>query len=467
MAAEKKSKSFGIYIAVALLAIVIVLLAIIALGGTGAGATGEGSFLENIKNVFNYTYVSSGGGNGGGSGGGSGNGGTSDCEQYNLSKQAREFFGNVFVDTAKNNCQLINPTGWTEGYSEVSCYVDGLSAINCSSATHISLKNHCLGLDATWICRPDFAGCLCEKNAPDTWDYECGYLYDAGLGECEGDCDPGEKCVLEGDLCHCVEDTFDIECKDAPVDDVDDWLECLNYSCPANQECYWQPDLGHCGCQGEDDCGYHYVDKKEICNGDCDNPKANCVDYWNTTYNSWMCECLTADENGGQEPNGDIPGCQIRVFVTSISGDGDIGGLLSADGVCVKTAGEAALGGTWKALISNGRNAKDVVADCEIVLVDKVTKVADNKADLLDGSVDNAIDLDEYGKSTTNVCVWTGSKSTGDPSGNDCKDWITSNKEILGTVGIVGPTNSRWIDYGPKGCDYFSCHLYCIEQIPV
>ncbi|MBK7077054.1 MAG: hypothetical protein IPH44_32665 [Myxococcales bacterium] len=89
-----------------------------------------------------------------------------------------------------------------------------------------------------------------------------------------------------------------------------------------------------------------------------------------------------------------------RVFVSSaLYTGGQIGNLMGGDQKCQALANAAGLTGTFRAWLSTtGTNARDriVAADARFVLVDG-TQVADNKADLLDGTLDNAITKTETG----------------------------------------------------------------------
>ena len=59
---------------------------------------------------------------------------------------------------------------------------------------------------------------------------------------------------------------------------------------------------------------------------------------------------------------------------------------------------------------------------------------------------------------------WTGTKSDGTFSGNNCKEWTSGSNSDNGTWGIfTANDNSSWIENGIKGCDYdskFLCFMY-------
>lgn len=168
----------------------------------------------------------------------------------------------------------------------------------------------------------------------------------------------------------------------------------------------------------------------------------------------------------------------FRVFVTSVTYNGNLGGASGADDRCQERANAASLGGTWKAWISsNTANAKDRIPDKEYVRTDGVV-VANNKADLLDGTLDNPIDKSEGGdnpvSSGTAVEVFTGT----DPNGvlrtaspiytgvinYPCADWTEGTyRGAQAVIGGYASTNANWTDKTfMGGCDSLR-RLYCFE----
>lgn len=97
---------------------------------------------------------------------------------------------------------------------------------------------------------------------------------------------------------------------------------------------------------------------------------------------------ITVTANGGITPkvlNLTLVILAKRVFVTSTSQSGQLGGLSGADALCQTRANAGGLGSTWKAWLSTSSvNAKDRVVDATYVRLDGVV-VASNKADLTDG----------------------------------------------------------------------------------
>jgi len=82
------------------------------------------------------------------------------------------------------------------------------------------------------------------------------------------------------------------------------------------------------------------------------------------------------------------PTTERKVFVTSGTFQGNLGGVSGADDLCIGQAAAADLSGTWRAWVSDTtRNAEIILQDFTYTRIDGI-KVADNKADLLDGSLD-------------------------------------------------------------------------------
>jgi hypothetical protein len=160
------------------------------------------------------------------------------------------------------------------------------------------------------------------------------------------------------------------------------------------------------------------------------------------------------------------------IFVTSATFDGNLSGLSGADAKCQANAQSAALPGTYSALLSGtGVNAADRFGDFELRLTDGVTVVANNKADLFDGSLDAAISMDASGNSVLQSgtqTVWTATLSDGTYYGENCNnssslaDWSTTSARTL--AGLASSTTSGWITgAGVQPCAGLN-RLYCIQQ---
>jgi len=153
----------------------------------------------------------------------------------------------------------------------------------------------------------------------------------------------------------------------------------------------------------------------------------------------------------------------IRVFVTSEYYDGNLGGLSGADIKCQSLANAAGLDGKWVAWLSDSSiSAKDRIPDTSIGYYNlDGTKIADNKADLINGSVDMSILITEkYSPIVWPPQAWSGSDKYGNKVPNvNCNNWTTDDYESYGSYGII---KYEWCFYRTKRCSLYS-RLYCFE----
>jgi hypothetical protein len=189
--------------------------------------------------------------------------------------------------------------------------------------------------------------------------------------------------------------------------------------------------------------------------------------------------CFQTDA-GGSLPNFAASG--KKVFVTSITGNGNLGswadaggntGLAAGDAICQARASAAGLAipANFRAWLSDG--ATDAIdrltSDGPWVRPDGV-KVADNKADLTDGALFTAISQDETGIYYGNWGVWTGTEDTGIKTTDTCNDWTNGTNAFFGDNGsasFAGSSNpgdgwSRRASGDP--CDQSIRRLFCFED---
>lgn len=171
----------------------------------------------------------------------------------------------------------------------------------------------------------------------------------------------------------------------------------------------------------------------------------------------------------------------IRVFVTSFPVGGNIRGpncgwvpcpwqpfgLPGADTAC-RLAGTATdvpfPPPSWAAwLSSTGTDAIDRIPEGEYRLLDG-TVVANDKADLTDGTLDAPIDLTEnQTRLDPGQNVWTGTDDDGTNAGfGTCLNWFTDSDANTARVGEPGKADATWTDFGDDSCDKEN-HLYCFE----
>ncbi len=155
------------------------------------------------------------------------------------------------------------------------------------------------------------------------------------------------------------------------------------------------------------------------------------------------------------------------VFVTSLSYDGDqFGGGVGANSVCQTLADAASLGGTYKAWIAYGSTAPAnsfTQSAVPYVRVDGAL-VANDWADLTDGTLINPISVDQNGTARSGG-VWTNVNFNGtQASSSDCSGWSSSASFIPGTIGSASSSSSSWSVTSNNEFCSDSNRLYCFEQ---
>lgn len=184
--------------------------------------------------------------------------------------------------------------------------------------------------------------------------------------------------------------------------------------------------------------------------------------------------CLQTDSG----PSFQLPaGIGKRVFVSSTAGRGNLSawtgsggktGLAAGDAICQGLAAGVGLANpsNFKAWLSDGSsNAIDrLISDGPWVRVDGV-KVADSKADLVDGTIFSSINVTEQGNYTGNVTVWTGTDAKGMADVNTCSGWTNATNTSAGKYGWAAEAGSLWTEaQGSVTCDVDGYKLYCFED---
>jgi hypothetical protein len=156
-----------------------------------------------------------------------------------------------------------------------------------------------------------------------------------------------------------------------------------------------------------------------------------------------------------------------RVFSTSSKHAGNLGGLTGADAICQTLASGAGLAGTFLAWLSDSTQSPStrfVQAPTAYVRTDGAT-VADNWADLTDGTLQNPISLDENAAAATGI-VWTNTDPDGSATSpsDHCMDW-SSNDPMApnGRIGQAADSDTTWTAWGTLNCVNVA-RLYCVEQ---
>lgn len=172
-----------------------------------------------------------------------------------------------------------------------------------------------------------------------------------------------------------------------------------------------------------------------------------------------------------------------RVFVTSTTYNGNLGGLSGADAKCQTRANAANLGGTWKAWLSTGQPwqtaASRVPHTSSGYILLNGTVVANSWDDLAGtassqwGPLSSPININENRQAvTSSVEVWTNTWATGstyDTTDNlTCGNWTSNSTSYTGVIGSTTSTSYFWtanLDYpGQKLKCNSIARLYCFEQ---
>lgn len=155
-----------------------------------------------------------------------------------------------------------------------------------------------------------------------------------------------------------------------------------------------------------------------------------------------------------------------RAFVTSTTTLGNFGGTSAADARCQARADAAGLGGTWMAYLAsttNGLPSSRFTGAGPWYAVNTATKVADDMADLTDGTIDAALNRTEFGSApaAASQVVWTGIAGANGISASNCANWTSTAGQ--GRRGSTLRTNTQWVDAGTVRCNS-GRSLYCFEQ---
>ena len=176
---------------------------------------------------------------------------------------------------------------------------------------------------------------------------------------------------------------------------------------------------------------------------------------------------------GGPLPSITAPASSKKVFVTSTTHNGNLGGLSGADAICVSRATTAGIANAanfkaWLSTSSPAVNAIDhLTSNGPWHRLDGV-KVADNKAALIaSGSTAlfTAISQTETGAyiSTQYYNVWTGTDDHGVGLVNNCSNWTDDTSGSQGQAGKATISDGNWTNWTSWSCNNLYA-LYCFED---
>ncbi|HRI06455.1 MAG TPA: DUF4215 domain-containing protein [Nannocystaceae bacterium] len=187
-------------------------------------------------------------------------------------------------------------------------------------------------------------------------------------------------------------------------------------------------------------------------------------------------ECDDANASNGDGCSALCTREHFLVFVSSLEPKGAllpaIDGKLSlalADAHCQELATTASLPGTYRAWLSDGSEGPATrfgLGPSFAGVFERVDgmPVAHGWSDLVDGTLEAAIDRDETGAPIV-ASVWTNTTASGAPVGTDhCTKWSSSSSLVKGRVGTTELADARWTDLDANLCSA-AARLYCF-QVP-
>jgi hypothetical protein len=153
-------------------------------------------------------------------------------------------------------------------------------------------------------------------------------------------------------------------------------------------------------------------------------------------------------DSGGKGPS------KLVLFGTDTSYTGNLGGRAGADTKCAadvnRPAGlthiRAFISVTADDCIANMPDNYNFPDNVPIVAPDEVTVIADNWADLLDGSIDVSLYLANMLPASKSGYWWSGSTSNGTLSADNCNAWSNADGSYSGMVGNPSFTNTAWLE---------------------
>lgn len=161
-----------------------------------------------------------------------------------------------------------------------------------------------------------------------------------------------------------------------------------------------------------------------------------------------------------------------KVFVTSGTWNGNLGGLAGADSKCQTAASSAGLSGTFKAWLSTGSEpaATRLSQSAAPYALVNGTVIALNWADLTDGSLQNPINRNEFGNTVGSPeFAHSYSSISGQPydgTGGSpfyCNLWSNATTSNYTRYGNINSTDANWTDTNWAYCNV-AYRLYCFEQ---
>jgi len=164
-------------------------------------------------------------------------------------------------------------------------------------------------------------------------------------------------------------------------------------------------------------------------------------------------------------------GCSHRVFITTNTYPADLGGLDGADSKCQVEAIGNGLSGTYRAWLADDTGSPStrfITAGSFVRAASPNVVIANDFADLSDGTLDNSVLLLANGVTPPAGFCWT-NVAVGGVSGGGahCNNWTSTSSGLSGSRGQHNLTSLSWTAGGSQNCDpnlVPAARLYCVEQ---
>lgn len=153
-----------------------------------------------------------------------------------------------------------------------------------------------------------------------------------------------------------------------------------------------------------------------------------------------------------------------KMFVTTNTYDGNLGGLAGADAKCQAEAVQRNLPGTFKAWLSDSTtSAASRLSHSRFPYVRPDGQmIATEWADLVDGSIGVRL-YQGTASFVADKWPWTGTTADGNSHPSTCQDWTTNSSTWRGMQGDIMVTSGRWTEDSSGGCNT-PVPLVCVQQ---
>lgn len=312
---------------------------------------------------------------------------------------------------------------------------------------------------------------LGELGDPCAADATCGSGHCVDDVCCDTACDSGCATCSAAGLCGAA--PLATECRAAAGGcDVAESCDGVSLSCPSDEvvaaEVVCRASLGSC-------------DVEEVCDGSSASCPADQAAAAGAVCGDYRCladapacptSCVThADCVDGLLCANSACIAAKWAFLSFSSFTANLGGLTGADAFCQASANVVGLPGTYLAWLADGtgspasrftESATPYVMPTEeggaIVL-------ADNWADLTDGTLDATFSRNEFGQWVTAGDVFSNVSTSGELVSSDasCAGWTSTLMSDSGGRGAVNWTNATWTVNGSAPCNQVA-RLFCLQQ---